>query len=65
MSWICHVALIVEAATECIIVDVGGLDPCEVSPHCPAKQGNLNRGKNELEEEEDGVSVDPRKVLPG
>ena len=65
MNWVCHVALIIEAATERIVVDVGGLDPCEVSSHRPAKQGNLNRRKDELKEEEDGIAVDPRKVLPG
>ena len=65
MSWVCHVTLIIEAATECIVVDVGSLDPHEVSTHCPAKQGNLYRRKDELKEEEDGVAVDPCKVLPG
>ena len=65
MNRVCHIALIVEAATERITVDVGGLDSPEVPSHCPAEQSNLNRGKDELKKQEDRVAVDPGKVLPG
>ena len=61
---ICHITCIIEVATECIVVDVGGLDSLEAPSHCPTKESHLNRRQDELEEKENRIAIDSCKVLP-
>lgn len=45
-------------------VDVGHLDPSKVAADRKAEESHLKRRKNELKQEQAGISIDPYKILP-
>ena len=48
----------------CIIVGVSDLDAPEVLPDGQCKQGDLEGGDDELEDEQAEVAIDPHQVFP-